>query len=38
MSELLDQLMANPLAAVALTLAAYFAGERLFRALSAPAW
>ncbi|ERS91600.1 LrgB family protein [Halomonas sp. PBN3] len=38
MPELLDHLMASPLAAVALTLAAYFAGERLFRAARAPAW
>ncbi|MDY7116524.1 LrgB family protein [Halomonas sp. SSL-5] len=38
MSELIEHLMATPLAAVALTLAAYFAGDRLFRALRAPAW
>jgi len=38
MSDLITHLMANPLAAVALTLAAYFAGERLFRAVRAPAW
>ncbi|WP_084286427.1 LrgB family protein [Halomonas halodenitrificans] len=38
MSEMIEQLMATPLAAVALTLAAYFAGDRLFRAIHAPAW
>jgi len=38
MPELIDHLMASPLAAVALTLAAYFTGDRLLRALRAPAW
>ncbi|MDT0499909.1 MULTISPECIES: LrgB family protein [unclassified Halomonas] len=38
MNDLIEQLMVNPLAAVALTLAAYFTGDRLFRALRAPAW
>ncbi|MCA1768819.1 MAG: LrgB family protein [Halomonas sp.] len=38
MSELLDHLLATPLLAIALTLAAYFAGGRLFRLVGAPAW
>ncbi|WP_404295579.1 LrgB family protein [Halomonas sp.] len=38
MSELLDHLLATPLLAIALTLAAYFAGDRLFRLVGAPAW
>ncbi|WP_416138340.1 LrgB family protein [Halomonas sp. HK25] len=38
MSELLDHLLATPLLAIALTLAAYFAGDRLFRLVGAPGW
>ncbi|MFO8045737.1 MAG: LrgB family protein [Halomonas sp.] len=38
MSELLDHLLATPLLAIALTLAAYFAGDRLFRLAGAPGW
>ncbi|WLI72381.1 LrgB family protein [Halomonas alkalicola] len=38
MSELLDHLLATPLLAIALTLAAYFAGDRLFRLVGAPSW
>ncbi|PWV71809.1 LrgB family protein [Halomonas sp. A11-A] len=38
MSELLDHLLATPLLAIALTLAAYFAGDRLFRLIGAPRW
>lgn len=38
MSELIDHLMATPLGAIALTLAAYVAGQHLFRRLGAPGW
>ena len=38
MNELLDHLLATPLLAIALTLAAYFAGDRLFRLVGAPGW
>lgn len=38
MAELIDHLMATPLLAIALTLSAYFAGERLLRLVGAPAW
>jgi len=38
MSELIDHLMATPLGAIALTLAAYVTGLHLFRRLGAPGW
>lgn len=38
MTALLDHLLATPLLAIALTLAAHAAGARLLQALGAPAW
>ncbi len=38
MSELLDHLLTTPLLAIALTLAAYFAGDRLLHLVGAPGW